>query len=229
MVIKPRLFYQVVKNLGQPRPLRTRISLFVPQQSTNTVLRTTTTGTVPKTTLAPTLTSANGVREKLPQIMPQISNQLKKKFQQHHQQLQQTCCINQILFRLRTTPIQVHTLVNYLENYDPFLANYLIQCSPFASESHIKGHAILYCPTISLPSRVRSIIQKQESLNNCYITALLAALKTLLFLTSNSSFRSCFKNITGIVKVNSSFIFPRRKLYKSLHPKRLVHSSASIY
>ena len=43
--------------------LRTRISSLVPQQSTNTVLRTTTTETVPKAMLAPTLTSANCVRE----------------------------------------------------------------------------------------------------------------------------------------------------------------------
>ena len=126
-------------------------------------------GTVPKATLAHTLTSANGVRENTTANYALDLKPSQKEVPTTPPATSANLLHQQNTFSI-TTPIQVHTLANYLENYDPFLANYLIQCSPFASESHIKGHAILYCPTISLPSRVRSI----KSLNNCYITALLA-------------------------------------------------------
>ena len=111
--------------------------------------------TVPKAMLAPTLTSANCVREnttanyalnlnpaqkEVPTPPPTSANLL-------HQQNN---------FSI-TTLIQVHTLANYLENYDSFLANYLIQGFTFGFRIPYQGPRLFRFPKISLLSRVRNI------------------------------------------------------------------------
>ena len=93
--------------------------------------------TVLKAMLAPTLTSANCVQEnttanyalnlnpaqkEVPTPPPTSANLL-------HQPNN---------FSI-TTPIQVHTLANYLENYDSFLANYLIQGFTFGFRIPYQG------------------------------------------------------------------------------------------